>query len=152
VAPRLGSLTPTNAKQCEFLVCTRNAFNREPPSEGNEPHASAFRIGRISGVIPAPEDPTSGRFMVQFEAYAELAIPNAWQAWRNPVRYSTLEEIGVDLDKLIWKRRSAEMRAASATVPRAPEPTMRLTITEAKKGLAATYGVAPEAIEITIRG
>ena len=34
----------------------------------------------------------------------------------------------------------------------APWPPATLTIAEAKKALAATFGVKPEAVEISIRG
>ncbi len=44
---------------------------------------------------------------------------------------------------------------ASEAAADAAQPTGRrkgLTIDEAKKGLAATFGVKPDAVEITIRG
>jgi hypothetical protein len=81
-------------------------------------------------------------------------IPDVWKGDRNPVRYSSTDEVGIDFDKLDWK----PMPDAQAEAPSAP-PSRRgngevqpLTMIEAKKGLAVTFGVAPKAIEITIRG
>jgi len=56
-----------------------------------ELHGTAFMIGRISDVVPSTE--TEGRWLVKFDEYARLDIPSFWQGWRNPVRYTTLEEL-----------------------------------------------------------
>ena len=92
--------------------------------------------------------------------YAELNVPDVWQGWRNPVKYTTLEELGIVLDGLVFRPMPPAEKASGDAVKRSmPElsdrQTMKhafLTIAQAKKALAATYEVEEEAIEITIRG
>jgi hypothetical protein len=66
---------------------------------------------------------------------------------RNPVAYATLEELGIDARGLKFK-----------PVPATATPSARssrgkaMTIAEAKKALAASFGVSPEDVEIIIRG
>ena len=87
----------------EYLVCTRNAHNKL--TDGNEPHASAFLIGKISDVVvaPSPKRPNEiGRWMVKISAYAEVDLPEIWRGWRNPIRYTTLQELGIDAEALIF--------------------------------------------------
>ena len=88
-------------------------------------------------------------------------VPNVWQGDRNPVRYSTLDEIkklGVDIATLKWMPmpmpEATEDEDAEVELPpaRSDGKIQPLTMNDAKKGLALTFGVAPEAIEITIRG
>jgi hypothetical protein len=79
-------------------------------------------------------------------------IPDAWKGDRNPVKYSTLKKLGIDLSTLEW----APMPELTEPAPEAKAPAATtgapLTMAEAKRGLALTFGVSPEAIEITIRG
>ena len=77
---------------------------------------------------------------------AELARAEAWRKeLRNPVTYDTLKHLGIDLRGLKFK-----------PIPLPQPATMggerRMTIAEAKKALAVTFGVQPEDVEITIRG
>lgn len=153
------ALNRANARKFEFAVCTRNANTRE--AEGPERHATAFLVGRISDVVPSPERPE--RWLIQLSEYAIVDIPNVWgKGWRNPVRYTSIEDLGIDPDTLNWQPMPEP--DADAIVPAAKdegddidadddEPAPRpLTIAEAKAGLAETFGVSPDAIEITIRG
>jgi hypothetical protein len=59
--------------------------------------------------------------------------------------------LGINPDQLEF-----EPVPAVTTFPRpsaaAPSIPMKLTIAQAKRALAATFGVTPDAIEITIRG
>ncbi len=152
------ALNRAHAQKYDFAVCTRNANTRS--AEGPEPHGSAFLIGRISNVVTSPENPD--RWLLQFSEYAEVAIPNTWgNGWRNPVRYTTLEDLGIDFKSLVFKPMPEptppsdtadepspvviEAMAAEAALP------MKLTILEAKEGLSAMFGVPVDAIEITIR-
>lgn len=88
-------LHPRRAAEFRYAVCTRS--HREG-FEGPEPKGSAFLVGKISGIVNAPNDP--GRFLIRFSEYAEVAIPEVWQGWRNPVRYTTLEDLGIAVDDL----------------------------------------------------
>ena len=42
--------------------------------------------------------------LIVFSEFARVAVPDSWpKGYRNPVRYSTLEEISIDPAKLEWK-------------------------------------------------
>lgn len=142
-------LARTHARRCAFVVCTRNAYNEDV--EGSEEHQSAFLIGRVTDVVPSPEHPD--RYLIQFREYAPLSLPGIWKGDRNPVHYTTLAELGIDPAALRWQP-VPERREQAAPSPGSPsvKPGSLLTMTEAKRGLALTFGVKPEAIEITIRG
>jgi hypothetical protein len=95
-------LDPERAARAEYLVCTQNRHN---PGFGapTAPHGAAFLIGRISAVVPSPEDPS--RWIIEFREYTVPShpIPNIWGKsghHRYPVRYTSLEELGIDLDTL----------------------------------------------------
>jgi hypothetical protein len=138
------------ARRREFLVCIRNA--REVDFHDHEPHGTAFLVGRISGLMPYGQDKKGmQRFVIQFSEHALIDCPEAWGEWRNPVKYTTLEELGIDPKKLKFKPTTP-----TKTLPPPPPPnqskTGALTIAEAKAGLALQFGVPPEAIEILIKG
>jgi hypothetical protein len=149
-------LDRNHARHCTFAVCTRNAH--ADWVEGPEAHHAAFIVGKVSDVVPAPTRP--GRYLITFSEYALVDVPNVWQGDRNPVRYSTLDEIkklGVDIATLKWMPMpppAPEDEDTEVELPpaRADGKIGALTMSDAKKGLALTFGVAPEAIEITIRG
>lgn len=134
------------AKRCEYLVCTQNAHNPEAYADGTEPHGSAFLIGRISRISPATDGEPS-RWKIQFSEYARVTVPNVWTGDRNPVRYSTIESLGIDVGNLDFEQFQEEQ-----VRPDTARASAGLTIREAKAGLALTYDVDVESIEIVIRG
>lgn len=140
-------LDRAHAKQCRYAVLCQNAHSNW--GDGKEPHGKAFMVGRVDDVVPSTE--TKGRWLVTFSAYAVIDKPDAWGGWRNPVRYTTLDELGIDAAKLKFRPMppvadEAAVRAAGG------KPSGGMTIAEAKEALARTFGVTPEAVEITIRG
>jgi len=143
-------LDRNHARQCVYAVCTRNA--NADWVEGSEAHHSAFLVGKVREVVPSPDH--ADRFLVQFSEYALVDVPDVWKGDRNPVKYTPLEGLAIDFSKLKWE----PMPAATATEPSAATREVKtagarpLTMSEAKNGLALTFGVKPEAIEITIRG
>lgn len=142
-------LDRNNARQCRYVVCTRNANANWV--QGPETHHSAFLIGKIRDVVPAPD--YEGRFLIQLSSYACIDIPGAWKGDRNPVRYMTLEDFGVDPAKLTWESMPQEQsHTDQATTHARSVATASLTIAEAKRALALAFGVRQEAIEITIHG
>lgn len=141
-------LDRNHARRCTFAVCTRNAH--ADWVEGPEAHHSAFLIGKVSDVVPSPDH--KGRYLIQFSEYARLNIPEIWKGDRNPVKYDTLEELGIDFSTLRWEPMPASPRATPEFIPLKGTDVGPLTMAEAKTGLALTFGVPPEAIEITIRG
>lgn len=143
-------LDRNHARQCSYAVCTRNA--NSDWVEGPEPHHAAFLVGKVTDVVSAPE--SEGRYLIQFSEIARVSIPDVWKGDRNPVRYSTLDELGIDPTALTWEPMPEvpdEFADIAQVVVADNEATRRLTIVDAKRGLALTLGVAPEAIEITIR-
>lgn len=142
-------LNRSNAKKCQYLVCCRSGVEWV---EGNEPHGSAFLVGIIDDVVPSGEN--TERWLIRINQHASVDVANVWKGWRNPVRYSSLEELGIDpqtleflpvpkTEHVLSPRNAEEHRSAD-------QPAM--TIVEAKRALARTFGVREEAIEITIRG
>lgn len=144
-------LDRNHARRCTFAICTRNAH--ADWVEGPEAHHSAFLMGKVSDVVPSPDH--EGRYLIQFSEYARLNIPELWKGDRNPVKYCTLEELGIDLSTLRWEPMPAPAEPPESTpevIPLKGTAVGPLTMAEAKTGLALTFGVPPEAIEITIRG
>lgn len=138
-------LNVRHARQQRFLVCTRNDVGIEP--QAREPHRSAFLVGRIGGLSRLPLEGVP-RWRIDLEEVAHLEQVDVWGPWRNPVRYTSLRELGIDPDRLAF-----EPLARSQFVTFDGEPDDgRLTLAEAKRGLARTFGVDPSAIEIIIRG
>ena len=142
-------LDRNHARRCAYAVCTRNAH--ADWVEGSEAHHSAFLVGKISDVVTSQD--RADRFLITISEYAVVDIPGVWKGDRNPVRYSTLAEVGIDPGALTWVPMPA--RTDDPTPKPSPAENIEgrpLTMLEAKKGLALTFGVAPESIEITIRG
>jgi len=111
----------------------------------------------LDDVVPSPED--KDRWVIRISEYARVSLPDKWDGGRNPVRYTTLDELGIDPSKLTFSpvpqsfaapagEKGAAARSSSDS---SADDVMHLTIAEAKRGLAATFGVPLEAIEITIR-
>lgn len=135
-----------NAQKTEYgVVC----FNPNAEwSKGNVDHGAAFFIGKISRVTPSPIEPE--RSIVLFDEYAEVNLPDIWGGWRNPIKYTSLEELGIDITKLNFQ--PMPKKADSSSGIAIPTGDNSLTIEAAKAGLALTFGVKPESVEITIRG
>jgi hypothetical protein len=140
------------ARRREFLVCIRNA--RDVDFHDHEPHGTAFLVGRISGLEPHGQDKKGmQRWIIKISEYAVVDYPEAWGEWRNPVKYTTLEELGIDLKKLKFKPMPTPTKFLTPPPPPpARSKTGALTIAEAKAGLALQFGVPEDAIEILIKG
>ena len=99
------ALNPSNARRRKYLVCTRNRYfadaGPEEQSAAREEHGAAFMVCKISTVEPSPERPD--RYIVRFDEYAILDIPDVWLGDRNPVRYvDDIATLGIDPTKLNW--------------------------------------------------
>jgi hypothetical protein len=138
-------LDRNHARACEFAVCTRNG--RDARTEGPESHQSAFMVGKVKDVVPAAD--RNDRFLIQFSEYALVDVPGVWKGDRNPIRYAPrLEDLGIEPSTLKWQPMPEQ---PAVSVRQTAPKTTPLTLAEAKNGLAMTFGVPPEAIEITIR-
>jgi hypothetical protein len=144
-------LVQANAAKQQFVVICRSGVGW---AEGPEERGSAFLIGRIAGVQPSKEDP--GRFLIRISEYADVSVPSVWKGWRNPVKYTTLEELGISPNSLTFKPMPQPAQTESEGVLRDERPSTRtslsLSISEAKAALSRHYQVSVDAIEITIRG
>ena len=144
-------LSENKARRHQYLVCIRNARNVAFPD--HEPHGTAFLVGRISGFRAHGFDKKGmARWVIELREYAVVDLPEAWRDWRNPVKYTTLEELGIDPKKLKFKPMPTPTRDLPPSLPTAPAKSGALTIAEALAGLALQFGVPPEAIEILIKG
>ena len=141
-------LDPARARRCKWLVCTQNARNYEDYADGAAPHGSAFLVGRISRIRPATDPGGEDRWLIEIDEYARIDQPKVWGGERNPVRYTNLAALGIDLEGVEFKKLERATTAAAATAAAVDG----LTIAQAKAGLAATYGVTADSIEIVIRG
>lgn len=143
-------LNRANAAKCKYLVCCRSTVEWV---QGPEPDHSAFLIGTISDIVPSLEK--SDRWLIKISQYAQVQFLNVWKGWRNPVHYSDMDTLGIDLNFVEFSdmpyRDTLAQEFAPASEAQLPGITA-LTIPEAKRGLAKTFGVVEEAIEITIRG
>lgn len=142
-------LNPQRASFCKYLVCCRKAHLRT--RHENIPEHAAFLVGRISDVRRASDEKTKRRqirFFIAIDEYAEIEKPDIWHRTnRNPVLYSTLKELNIDSASLRFHPvPDFPAKSQAAQAPR------KLTINEAKKALAASYGVKPKQIEIIIKG
>lgn len=143
------ALDRAHAMQCRYAVLCRNG--RHPDVEDTRPHKTAFMVGKIDDVIPSTDH--EGRWLVTFSEYAEIDVPDVWKGGRNPVSYTTLDELGVSLDGVKFKPMpKREKEAVQPGLDATAAPPAMLTIAEAKRALAVTFGVKPDAVEITIRG
>ena len=156
-------LNAARAKQCRWLVCTQNRHNRDHEfSDATEAHGAAFLVGKVSGVVKAAEASDDGRqrWLVTIDEYALVGVPDFWSHDRNPVRYVTRSELeakGINLANLQFLPMphvggESGIRSAGSKSKPLAGGVVPLTISEARKGLAAAFGVRPEAVEITIRG
>ena len=132
------------AARFKYVVCVQNRGFADDWGKASAPHHTAFVVGRLKDVIEVPNNSSDKpRWLLTFSEYAEVDIPEAWPGYRNPVWYTDLEGIGIELDTLRFKPMP---KFSSSTEEE------QLTIPEAKRRLAKTFGVSPEAIEITVRG
>jgi hypothetical protein len=153
-------LDRNHARRCAYAVCTRNAHANWV--EGPEAHHAAFLVGKISDVVPCRPTPENDevpekRFLIEFSEFARVDIPDIWTGDRNPVKYRSAQHLGIDFSALKWEPMpqpdsAPTMVVATPSAGNSKPIVGPLTMAQAKKGLALTFSVPPEAIEITIRG
>jgi hypothetical protein len=88
-------LDQDRASACLYVVAVRNVDGEVDEID----HRTAFMIGKISEILEAGD-----RHVIAFGEYATLAIPNAWGGSRNPVAYTNLEKLKIDLATLVWRK------------------------------------------------
>jgi hypothetical protein len=91
-------------------------------------------------------------YLIQFSEYARVDVPGVWKGDRNPGEYGTLDELGIDVSVLEWEPMPTPPAPIRELTPATCIHSGPLTMAQSKTGLALTFGVPPDAIEITIRG
>lgn len=141
------ALDRNRASRCDYLVVCRNAHNKP---EGPEEHGSAFLVGKISDVVASTE--TEGRFKILITEFAHVDWEDQWGERRNPVAYYKDSDYknakGVPYDFKRLEYLKIDDYAPERAIDMA---SLKLTIAEAKAGLAAGLNLLESAIEITIR-
>ena len=96
-------LSARNAGKCTYVVCVQNRKNKRKPKDWGDAlakHHTAFIVGRLKEVVQSQEEKCSGRWMLVFSEYAKIDIENAWPGHQNPVFYTSLQNIGIDVKNL----------------------------------------------------
>lgn len=148
-------LDAKRARGCEYVVCVQNCGKADDWGHVSAPHHTAFLVGRLKDVVHSEREDCDNRWLLTFSEYAEVDIADAWPGYRNPVFYTDLEHFGIDLDTLQFhpmplvqeQEPVLAQKTGAASAHDGP-----LTIAQAKRGLAITFGVEPADIDITVRG
>ncbi len=146
-------LNPGVVRGFEYVICVRHGHPPYDPGPGvrPEPHGAAFLVAKISDLELTGHDKGRDRYMVKFAATANVLVPGFWDGSRNPVRYmdaGVAKARGIDVSALDYEPFEAKTSAPS---PHSGTPTP-LSIHSAKQGLAKTFDVPIESIEIIIKG
>ena len=132
-------LNAHHAGKCSYVVCVQNRNKSWGQPEAK--HHTAFLIGKISSISQSQEEDADGRWIINISEYADISIPNMWDGNRNPVSYSSLEEMNIDLNELKFTKLNEDN--SSKTLD-------KISIPEAKRLLANYFDVPQENISITI--
>ena len=168
-------LNQQRAMLCDYVICVRNT--NSGLAEKDFAHSSAFLIGKISNVVQSLNLPRDEhRYMIEFEEYAEISIPDVWQGWRSPVIYKDTNEIQImhdlDFNSLDWKKvpdrdhdfikeyfefenkfyESQENVTTKFRKKKDIKLSEGLSIHEAKTELSKYYEISEDNIEIHIKG
>lgn len=139
----------------DYLICVQNRKTGKDWAHPTADHQHAFLIGKVSGVnlIRKKQDGKPARWSVQISEYAELDIPDMWDGARNPVSYTSLEELDIDEKSLKFKAMpEIKDNEVSEFLEEEDDDTEEegITIKEAKRLLAIKYDTSIEDIKITI--
>jgi len=157
--------SPIRVEAAQYLVCVRN--RREQWASMDFEHGVAFLIAQIKSTKPSPH---AARITIEFNTYAMLEIPGAWQllakGQRFPVAYLETSELfrrlQLNPSDLAWRQlvsspdplqvaETADPYAVLADATENKAASFTNAIAEAKRKLAESLGIAAEKIEITIR-
>jgi hypothetical protein len=140
-------LDAKRARKYEYVVCVQNRGFTDDWGHVSAPHHTAFLVGRLKDVVRSPQKGCENRWLLTFSEYAEVDVPDAWPGFRNPVLYTDLEDLRIDVSILQFQPMPEQEPEVKPEINSRP-----LTLAEAKAGLALTFEVTPADIEITIRG
>jgi len=99
-------------------------------------------VGRNIEILPSPERPK--RWLIKAGEYARINVPDVWKAWQYPVRYMSLEELGIDPTALKFEPME------TPTIEHTKAPKLGDVIESAKQQIAAAAGVPNAAVRISV--
>lgn len=143
-------LNINRARNAKFVILARNA-----PDKG-EGHRAAFLIAKIKDIVPRVDEESGddGRFAIVFDQAAEIDVPGVWERSQMPLRYVIAEEVlGQPPESFAFRPVPKKRLAWSYSRRVQSEPrhgVKKLTLAEAREGLAAQFGCSPSAVNITI--
>lgn len=161
-------VNPAKARKTSYVVLVHNAHDRWRSGDPDR-HGQSFMIATIRD-IAQDED---GRWLIQFNEYAETDAGVEWPGYRNPVTYidsdetltqltvgewKTMRPVPLDTAKDLRRRDDASvsrMRArAEVSAPKNPAPVDTMTfgqIIDHHRSLLANHlGIDPKKIRISI--
>ena len=162
------SLNLKRARKCHYVICVANALDeRSDFKEEPYDHAKGFLIGKNLRIEKSIYGDDS-KFIIEFEEFAKIAIPNLWGASRNPVKYADLDHLGIDITNLKfetaperdWEWVREDMFHKNYLDGKTPDAGSvgvdqneigELSIDQAKIGLSKKFGVSVDDIEIIIK-
>jgi hypothetical protein len=156
-------LDAKRVRKTKYVVCVQNRDQVDNHGDdwgkASAQHKEAFFVGKIADVIlvEAKKD-VPKRWLIKVNEYAEINIPNMWTGNRNPVSYTSLTELGIKEEDLIFKLMPEVTEPiVNQILPNGKEVTEvdyseGLTIKEAKTLLSIKYDTSEDNIEIVIKG
>ena len=87
------SLNQNRAGNCKYLVCCHSQGAKK---------GTAFLVGLISKIENSDERPERAKICIS--EYAEINIPDVWGGWQNPIKYTSLEELGINISDLNFEQ------------------------------------------------
>lgn len=129
-------LNVNRAKNCQYLVCCSSVGSNR---------GCNFLVGKINGVeLSKLDDKGKNRYVIRISEAATINVSDRWGGYQNPVHYTNLTDMGIDLSAVKWQK--------VATPEQSLPNVLDLTIAQAKAGLAQHYGVLASNVEIIIKG
>ena len=136
------------ARAAKYLVCV--SIDPDHPQHKRR----AFLVAEISEVtLDSSASQERSRYAICFQRYALLEPLDqpVMTGSQNPVRWGQLADfISVEAERLAWEDAPPKTRAYSYSTQEPREAQGGLSVEEAKRGLAARFGVPEGAITITI--
>ena len=164
-------LDPNRVSKCKYLICVKNM--NHPLTENTFcNHGDGFLVGKISNIRKpynekGEENTSTNRWLVTFNEFSTINLPNIWEGWRNPVKYIKTDELNVDFEKLKFtacppvniefiKSHMLKDNNFNNKILKAKKHLSTIdngyNIQEAKRGLAKHYKIPEQNIEIIMKG
>ena len=97
-------LKPEKVLDSKYVVLCQNRPKWKEKDECRYPHGAAFMIGKIKDVHRSRDQRYRDRYEIMFDEWAQICNhEKKWPGHRNPVWYTQLNEIGINLSELRFK-------------------------------------------------